>query len=277
MMPIVPAMNTLWFWFDKSTRRKLHGTPTDVMRKFNLLDQNGLLTDGIEIYLDPSQFNDFAPFDTDFYKRFARLPFRSVHIGNSDIDFLDQETILDSLAALSKITQRLEAEKIIIHAHHLKDNRTVRYKTLTNFLSDHEITIENNGFDNKWGASPEAVAQILNECPNFKFCMDIAHINDFQHIKLSAFTKIPIIMERLSEIHFSYSTRLLPKDPYIAKGYSGYGPYHALFSVVEKNLSESTKTLIKQYPVVIEGILPKEDQAMDNLKKERQIITSEAS
>ncbi len=51
MTPIIPAMNTTWFWFDKKNRRKLHGTAEDVMRKFDLISSRCERLEGLEIFL----------------------------------------------------------------------------------------------------------------------------------------------------------------------------------------------------------------------------------
>ena len=48
-MTVIPAMNTLWFCFPMDSRRALHGTSADVMRKYEVL-----LSRLVEVHFSPS-------------------------------------------------------------------------------------------------------------------------------------------------------------------------------------------------------------------------------
>ena len=55
MAVIVPAENTIGFWFDESTREALHGTPADAVRKVRVFELLNMLDQGIEIFLMPGK------------------------------------------------------------------------------------------------------------------------------------------------------------------------------------------------------------------------------
>jgi hypothetical protein len=267
-------MNTTWFWFEEQTRRHYHGTPADVMRKFDLLAAHRCLADGLEIYIDPTRLRESEPFDARFYRRFASLRFRSVHIGQSDADFLDHERCHEELLCLRDLMEKLEADRLIIHAHHFQRNRIQRKKLLQSALGSCSILIENNGFDSRWGGSIQGLETIFADCPEFRFCLDIAHVKDFPGSSLDDFLDHELLMNRLQEIHYSYSTILLPSDPYAAIGFSGYGPYHALFSVLGIPLSSRTLEFVHRYPIVLEGVAPTEDTTLEFLKREISLLRS---
>jgi len=267
-MPIVyPAMNTVWFWFDKKNRRKLHGKPQDVMRKYDLLISLQPDMSGLEIFIDPERLVHENEFTNSFYKKYSELRHKSVHIGNSNENFLDDFSIEKKLSILSKIMDSLQSDVIILHAHHLKKNRKKRKEKLLSVLPNKQICIENNGFDNLWGGSINGLVEIFTDCPEFMFCLDIAHVKDFNY-QLKDFYSNSLLSEKIKEIHYSYSTYYCEKDPYEDQGYKNYNPFHALFSVLGLSPSKKTKEFILKYPIIIEGIIPKEDIDLEYLKKE---------
>lgn len=270
--PVIPAMNCLWFWFDKATRRALHGTAEDCMRKYRTLEKAGLAENGVELFIMPDRIVDRQSFDRDFSRRYAKSTFKCVHIGHGDADFLDQPEMPGHLDELRAMLEELETEKVILHAHHLKDNRTARRDLLMTHLPKTLVQLENNGFDSPWGSRLENLEAILIDCPEFTLCLDIAHIWDFGDLALDEFISRPLLKERISEIHWSYSTIRLAEDPYIEKGYPGYTPFHALFSVVDESVDRQVTDFISAYPVVIEGVLPREDSNMEYITKEIQLI-----
>jgi hypothetical protein len=271
--PVIPGMNTLWFWFKpESERRRLHGTPADVMRKFDVLRKLECCSNGLEIFLTPSKLSSTTAFTSDFYKDFLKLQHRSIHIGESDHDFLDKDSTYGNLIELKTIMKRLESNTIILHAHHLKKDRKTRNDMLKTALGSVDILVENNGFDDPWGASINALEKIFADCPEFGFCLDIAHVKDFSNSSLDDYIGNDQLVRRIREIHFSYSTLRLKNDPYEEKGYIGYSPYHALFTVVDIKPSKRTVEFITKYPVVIEGIVPIEDRERRYLDREVSLL-----
>lgn len=274
MPAIIPAMNTTWFWFDKKNRRALHGTPLDVMRKFELLSSLCHEMNGIEIFLFPKNIESPVPFTNSFYRKFSKLNYKSVHIGDPNSGFLyNTPAIAEKLRILATILDRLETEILVLHAHHFAIQRSRIRDLLSTVLPNVTVCIENNGFDNEWGGSIEGLTEILLDCPNFKFCLDVAHVKDFaDKYRMREFCSNELLFSRIHEIHYSYSTYHCQTDPYTSRGFPGYGPYHALFSVLGKSPSAETKDFIKKYPVIIEGILPKEDTSFNFLKQEAEIL-----
>jgi len=271
-MSICIAMNTVWFWFDKQNRRLLHGTAQDVMRKFDLISSKYTTLSGLEIFLDPSTISFEKQFSNSFYKKYSKLNYKSVHIGNSNEHFLDDSDIETKLVILSNIMDELQSDILILHAHHLRNNRKNRKDKLLSAFQNKKICIENNGFDNLWGGSINGLLEIFADCPEFMFCLDIAHVKDFNY-NLDDFINESLLASKLIEVHYSYSTFYCKKDPYIERGFEGYNPYHALFSVLGLSPSKRTRKFISDYPVIIEGIVPKEDINLDFLKAEEKLLT----
>lgn len=272
--PIVPAQNVLWFCFEpESDRRALHGTPADCMRKFQALEKNGCLNDGLEIFLLPERLKSVDEFEPWFYEKFRELEYRAVHIAGTLPNFMTEvEETGAHFDLLYQFLEKLDVQAVVLHAHHFKHDRPGIRKVLEKHLPGIKIYVENNGFDNEWGHSIEGLTEIFTDFPEFGLCFDIDHLKDFPTPSFDEFVSTPIIRERICQIHYSYSTHLLPEDPYIAAGFPGYGPFHALWSVLGIEPSERTIKFLRQYPIVLEGVQPKEDPDFNFLKEEIKIL-----
>lgn len=277
MNPIIPAVNTLWFWFyPESKRRAIHGTPEDSMRKYKLLNSCGCAEDGLELFIFPRILNKVSGFEEWFYKKIRKLKYKTIHIGDVEKDFLINGIgIYEDLKLLYNELRKMEIERIIIHAHHLKKKRKHIKKLFEATLPGINILIENNGFDDDWGSKPETLIELFDDMPELKLCLDICHIKDFEKFDFNDFLLVDTISSRISEIHFSYSTKLLNTDPYEKMGYKGYNPFHALYSVVGAKVDHKLKEILHKYPVVIEGIVPLEDRNMKYLHEEYNLIREE--
>ena len=271
---ILPAINCLWFCFDPATKRKLHGMPVDAERKFWALRSKDCLMDGLEIFLMPLRLLEAEPFTPDFCSEFLKLKYKSIHIGDDfDQDFLDQDKIQEAMLKLKHIIETLEANAIILHTHHLKNNRRQRHNLLRSHIEEHiDILIENTGNELIWGTDVQSLEEIFLDCSDFYFCLDLCHINDCKNVSLSGFLQSKILASRVREIHYSYSTKFCETDPYAAKGFPGYGPFHGLFSVVDFEVSDRTREFVAKYPIVLEGVVPPEDIDFDYLKKEQLLL-----
>jgi len=260
------------FWFPLKDWPKLNGTLRGVMDKFDILYRAGFLKDGVEIFLNPGKLSQGSQFTPEFICQFRSLPYRSVHIDHADSNFLDDASSPKAFKNLSDTLRAINPQIIIIHASHLKHNRGYRRQLLLDTLGEWQVLVENNGFDNPWGGSTEGLHEVLNDFPEFNFCLDIAHVKDFRDRTLENFISSPALLSRLRQIHYSYSTIQLDHDPYEKKGYPGYGPYHAMFSVMGMTPSDRTLKFISQYPIVLEGVLPAEDKNFELMKKEMQVF-----
>jgi hypothetical protein len=269
---VVPAMNALWFWFDKRTRRELHGTPPDVMRKHALLKEKDFPFEGLEIFLMPSRLSRQLDFTNSFVKEFRELKFKSIHIAETEAEFLLQDDAALNLQKLFDVLTRLETSTIILHAHHLRCETKQKCAILLDALPGITICIENNGFDNPWGAGLEGLKHIFGTCPDLKFCLDLAHVKDFREGSLDAFLEADFLMERLVEIHWSCSTITMDHDPYPDHGHQAHGAYHGVFPACGIEPSARTASFACGYPVVMEGIVPTDDADFDLLRMERELI-----
>lgn len=274
MSLILPAMNTLWFCFpDEKNRRLLHGTPEDCMRKFKVLENMGVLDQGLEIFLSPTKLQRVNEFDSWFYEKFSKLKYKTVHIGDGQHDFLlNFHGIYDKLKLLSKMLERLEVTAIIIHAHHLRYYRSQIKDLFSSAMHKTEIYVENNSFENEWGHSIEGLLEIFKDCPEYWLCLDIAHIKDLKKFTLKEFLSHDDLRDRIRQIHFSYSTRYDNENLYAKLGYPGYEPLHALWSVIGASPSTETIEFVCQYPVVLEGVVPPEEMHSDLLMRELRIL-----
>jgi len=274
MSYVIPAMNTLWFYFtDEKHRRLMHGTPADCMRKFKVLEEMRVLSQGLEIFLSPSKLKDVNEFETWFFTKFSKLKYRTVHIGEAEKDFLlNSEAMYDKMKILFEILNHLEVEVIILHAHHLFNERHKIKEFLDFVLPNTRICVENNGFDNEWGHSIEGLKEIFDDCPEYDLCLDIAHIKDVKKFALEKIVSVECLRSRIRQIHFSYSTRFASENLYAKQGYHGYEPLHGLWSVIGISPSKRTKEFIRKFPVILEGIVPREDVYLDFLKQEIELL-----
>lgn len=275
-MPLtVPAMNTLWFWFEKEDRVGKFGTPEDILRKFEVLHSRNALQGGLEIFLKPSKLEGIEQFSPFFLESFSKLKHKTLHIGEKDPDFLTANTqIRKKLILLSELLETLGIQLIVLHASHLKKNRRKIRELFSETLPGVTVCIENNGSDDLWGSSKAALTEILEECPEFRFCLDIAHLKEangrfsLKHLILDGF-----LISKLEEIHFSYSMGSRKDDLYGRQGFPGCKPLHGLFSVIDRIPSDRTKAFIANYPVVLEGVVPREDRDLLFLTKEMELLT----
>lgn len=270
MSIVYPAQNTLWFWFDQATRRALHGVVEDALRKLDVFCAKGFPLEGFEIFVVPQRLPEGPGHAAEglLARRLRQLPRVSAHIGDSDHEFLARPQSAGHLARLRRLLDSLETDAVVVHAHHFRAAPEQSAETLLAALPGADIRIENNGFDSPWGSRPENLEALLERHPEFGFCLDIAHVKDFADLSLDQFIASPTLMSRMREVHLSYSTLQLPEDPYPARGFPGYGPYHALFAALGEEPSERTVRLIAGTPVVVEGIVPREDRNLDLLRRE---------
>jgi hypothetical protein len=276
MSYIVPGTGVLWYFrTDAEQRMKLLGTPLDCMMKFKMLEEKRALSQGLEISLIPNKLRGIDDFEPWFYSQFSKLKYKSVHIGDMEPEFLtSSKCISEKLDILSKMLKDLEVDTVIIHAHHFQHEPIKVKKVLDAFLPHVEIYIENNGFGSGCGSRVDDLIQIFNDCPEFKLCLDICHIKDHENFTFDDFVSVDALRDRIKQIHFSYSSRLEKENLYANKGYINYDPHHALWSIIGKTPSSKTKEFIRQYPVILEGVIPREDSNLAYLKKEVELLDS---
>ena len=276
MSYIVPGTGVLWYFCtDAEQRMKLLGTPLDCMMKFRILEEKKALSQGLEIFLMPNKLRGIDDFEPWFYSQFSKLKYKSVHIGDMEQEFLIRSRgISEKLDILSRMLKGLEVDTVIIHAHHFQ-HEPIKVKRVLNALLPHvEIYIENNGFESGYGSCVDDLIQIFNDCPEFKLCLDICHIKDHENFTFDDFVLVDALRDRIKQIHFSYSSRLDKENLYAKKGYINYDPHHALWSIIGKIPSRKTKEFIRQYPVILEGVIPREDSNLTYLKKEVELLDS---
>ena len=250
------------------------GSPDDMIRNFQMLEEHGLLHDGLELYLKLHNLENSSQFPAWFYEKVSALNYKTLHIGGDTPDFLF--TLVDveqKLSLLSEVLERLDVRALIIHAHHLKDHRLYIKELFARLLPETEIMVENNGLDDNWGSSVEGLMEIFNDCPEFKLCLDICHIKETGKFSLTEIASMPELRDRIRQIHFSFSSIAVGVDMYAEHGYLEYNPNHALFSITKETLSKKTKKNISQYPIVIEGAMVREDENFDFFKKEIEILS----
>ncbi|MCK5174157.1 MAG: hypothetical protein KAR47_12255 [Planctomycetes bacterium] len=274
MKQIVVSINTLWFYFsDEKHRRQLHGTVEDCERKLNVLLEQNISLDGVELYIEPVKLQSDSDFSSMFCERFKNLTYRSMHIGSASNDFLhNTKAIGQKLETLSRLLDKLDIRNVVIHAHHLRSKREETRRLFSRKLPGINILVENNGFDNQWGSDINALLEIYKDLPDYRLCLDICHVFDWQKYMVDDFFQNDDLNDRLAEIHFSYSTYYTDIEQNDRNGFDGEKPYHALWSFVEKEPSAETAVAISQYPVVIEGCVPYEDRDLKYLKREVDLL-----
>lgn len=278
MFHLAPSLSVISFWpLSGGERFARHGQPDDAVAKLAVFRDQALIDQGFEFFLMPRHLTDPDQFPADFYQTLARGAYRSVHIGDSEPDFLFTAPELPrQLAVLAEVLGRLDCRTIVIHAHHFMADPARAGRILTDALPGVEILVENNGFDSRWGADPASLRNIFAACPELKMCLDVAHVGDFQDIHLDDFIADPSLADRIGEIHFSYSTRLDQTDRYAQAGYPDYGPYHGLWSIIGARPSGRTLEFIRRHPVVLEGVVPVEDKTLTTLRREMDIVRGTA-
>ena len=266
----VPATSVLWFFNPHSD----YGTASDAMEKYRTLEENSALNGGLEILLLPRKLRSIDDFDPWFNTAFSRLRHRSVHIGDADEHFLaGADGMTGKLELLAEIMERMGADRIVVHASHLLRDRMRKREILQKIFPRTTVLVENNGWDSAEGSSPEVLSDIFRDCPKFQLCLDVCHTMDcFGDYLPKTFTSMPELMERIGQIHFSCSMAKYPEDSYAVKGFTGYIPGHALWSVIGESPHPDLMMFVERYPVVLEGVQPPEDHSLNYLKNELMLF-----
>ena len=273
MTIVIPSETSLHFWSMKNGIPQL-GKPSDMIRNFKIFEKSNVIKDGMQLYFVLDEITELDPFPQWFYKKILNLKYKSIHLGGKGQDFLLQmENFKEKLNYFKVLLARLGIENIIIHAQHLRKRREYLRDMFLKYLPNINILIENEGMTDKWGSSIEGLTELFVDCPEFKFCLDICHIHEIDEYNLSDLIDIEIIRSRIKEISISYCSKKLGYDPYAKAGYPGYGPNHALFSVLKEKISKKTKEFISQYPIVMEGVILREDKELNFIKEEIRILS----
>lgn len=279
-IPRVPGQNVLWFWYEDQTRRAMHGTVADAARKLFCFQENNFALDGLEIFLTPACLEAPSCWDKNFSRAFSALQYRTVHIGDTDENFLLGPSAAQDLFRLRHFLEKHAVERIILHANHLLKEQDTVSRLLNDTLPETEICVENTGFSQDHAASAQCMENILQSMPRCTMCLDIAHVQDFSHLALTDFIDNPVLRPRIAEVHFSLSTqqfRQAGRNLYAERGYPGEAPFHALYTIAQQIPDEETRSFIRNIPVVVEGIVPPEDSHLQFLRAELELIDADPS
>jgi hypothetical protein len=270
-MTIIPSGAQLHFW--NNTDPKEMGGVNELIRRFDTYAEQGVMNDGVEVYLMPFAIKSGDTLPPLFVNEFKKLKYKSVHFGGPTQNFLNEEKeIEDQLYNFARLVDQLEPDNLILHAQHLKENREHIRGLTSKYLKDHQILVENESWYDEWACLPDSLVSILDDFPSFGVCLDVCHIADCNHLSLKDFTDRPEILSKIKQIHFSLSTREIKYDPYISKGFNNYSPNHALYAISDEKIDPAIKEFIHNYPIVTEGVIPTEDKELKFLKKEFQLI-----
>lgn len=246
------------------------------MRKLFLFDLFNIY-DGIEFFLMPSKITSPDDFSKEFYRKVSKLKNKSIHIGDEDESFLILPQTEKHLEVLHSCLLKMEADRIVVHANHFKNKVHYIRELLRSALPGVTICVENVDYHRDFGYSVNDLLSIFDVCPEFRFCLDTAHVWDRTELSLLDFFKEEKLKNRIVEIHFSSSTRLINRNniSFRFKWYlEKYHPFHALFVLTDfTELDPEIKSLISSYPVIIEGILPVEDSNAHLLNEEKRVFS----
>jgi len=268
-MLVVPSENQLHFWaLDRNGRASL-GTPADIERHLTILENTSASKMGLQLYLVIAKLECDNPFPSWVYSTVSSKAYKSMHLGGSGQDYLLSTTnIEEKLIYLGKILERLEIRNLIIHAQHFQYKKKYLAQMFSDCLPNAKILIENEGLGNNWGSRIDELLTIFQECPDFGLCLDICHVAETGIHGLNEFFEEKELCSRIEEVSASYCPRPAGSeliDPYEHAGFFGYRPNHALFTLSNKTLSEQEFNFIDQLPIVLEGVVPKEDTAHELL------------
>lgn len=266
---VVPSVSCLFFWTDVTYA----GSLGDLEQKFRFMFNAGLTKNGFECYLDPLMLgNDDIPSEL-LVREFLATPAKTLHIGNPDHDFLVRAGVGEKLRNLKRIMDILDLDTIVVHVSSFRLERGRIRALLNETMPDVKLWLENDGFQDAWGYWPENCEAVLRDIPEARFVFDFAHVFEVEpRCAVDDFLKRDIFMERMEEVHCSWSNVTSPVDRYEAAGYPGYKPYHALFSIVGLTPGDAMMETLRPCRKVVEGVVPREDAMMDCLRRELEML-----
>lgn len=275
MPATVPSLSCLYYWHrDAEDLRRLQATPAGCMERLALYDDRGLAEEGAELVLAPRKLDSVPGFDPAFYDLVRDRPYVTIHLDDRDFDFLSAPDARDAMRALGREAGRVNAAGIVIHASHLRHDLPARRQLLAETLpSETVVMVENNGMDSAWGYDLRNLRWILEQCPEFRVVLDIAHLDEVADgLTLDDVRAEPLIVSRIAQIHYSRSTALAADCPYADRGLREYRPMHSLFSVLGMEPDADTLDFVRRFNVVAEGLQPLEDQAMEHMRQEMDLV-----
>lgn len=84
---IVPSENILYFLSIRDGQAHM-GSPDDMIRNFQLLENNGLLQNGLEMYMKLHTLKNSNQFPEWFYDKVSTLNYKILHIGGDTPDMI---------------------------------------------------------------------------------------------------------------------------------------------------------------------------------------------
>lgn len=271
--PLVPSLNILWFWFANCDDPAIIGSVEDIERKWLLFRELGGIDDGAELYCFPSALPPAEYISEKLCADLNARAYVTLHIGERDQDFLfNIKDIRQQLHNVRAFMRRLGTQRLILHATHFQRDIEAAGRLLAEACPDCEILVENTGHNNEWGHEISHLSEIFSAFPEFRWCLDICHVEDFPDMRLEQFLDKPVLAKRLAQIHYSCSTKRLGYNPYERQGIVKHSTYHALFSIAKQEPRPLVHSLVQEVPTVIEGILPAEDRELRWIKEERRLL-----
>ncbi|MCP4220368.1 MAG: hypothetical protein GY765_37405, partial [bacterium] len=227
-----------------------------------------------EIYLEPFRLEAGSAFSGKFCDSLLGMDNKSIHIGSSDSAFLlGGGHVYEKFENLYRLARSLEIRDIVVHAHHLKDRRDEIMRLFDKTLPGMRILVENNGFDNAWGAdvdSLEGIFDYFND-DRYRFCLDVCHVWDWR-LHVQDFINSETLRNRLTQVHYSYSTFHGTIAEAQKALFDGEKPFHALWSYIGKEPGPEIPGTVFDYPLVLEGCIPNNDRYLDYLKEEIALL-----
>jgi len=261
------STSSFWFW------RQAYD-PIENLRIIQDLDLN---MDGVDIWLFPDQepfrvgkplrsyicsFN-WASLHTDFYTFDWEEEMR-----RKDVEEFDKQ-----LRMIADVAAELGIGDVVIHSDFLVANRQKSVALIHRELAGLRVSVEGMDKNKTYGTHPEHFRDIFSVAHDFGFVPDIAHLLDFSdEYGWEELLLAPDLRDRCRFVHVSLHDAALSGNFYARQGFNDINAIHAFCIAEEDLLPDGLIAACKEFPMIIEGIVPPGRRGVELLEMEMEFL-----
>ena len=236
---------------------------------------------GLDIYIDPNRTEDFQSRLTNSHRDFLRtFVGNCIHTdfwGQKWLEAPDVHEMRNIFSSIAETAEAVGTKDVVIHGDFLNKEAKQRLYLLRDALPDFRISLELMGKDKVFFTHPEHLLYLLELDPSLYFTPDLAHMQDWENeYDWQKIFLDPLIRRRIFLVHVSHHMRNLMGNWYQENGHQECeSAIHGLMQCNPENCNSALKTIISNFVIVLEGILPKTDNVQEILNREMQVWSSD--
>jgi hypothetical protein len=259
---LVISSSTFWFWEQ----------PYDAQKTINFIREMNLPFNGIDIWIFATKGAKMPVFDKLTIDYLQNLEIISAHTDFYDIDWQKNIDLKDFSQRLNNIfhfCKEVGIKDLIIHADFLVNHPRRILALLIEKLPNIRISFEFMDKNKLFGNHPDHFRRIFQLDDRFGLVVDLAHLQDFQNeFDWKSFFSDQFLRKHISFIHVSSHSSILKTNFYENYGFPNINAVHSLSHFDKSLFPSELMRNCRDFPMVIEGIVPPGEIGKELLVKE---------